>query len=295
MSKFDLAEHMERQMMGTAPAPRDIEIITAEILDLKQKAGSAILGIGQRLVEAKELLDHGEWLTWLAERAEFSERQAQRFMKLAREWSNPTTLSDLGASKALVLLALPPEERERFVEENNVIDMSARELSAAIKARDEALKQAELAEAGKKAAEDARTQMAADMKVANNRLAALRQELDELKNRPIDVAVESASDEELAQARKEAEAAIKEKLAAEQERAAELEKQLKLAGSKEMAAFAVHFETIQADFNRLFVCLAKIDSAEDHDKLVDALEALLRAVGERLPKKGGGRNAPSGA
>lgn len=93
---------------------RTIGAITREILQLKNDAGNAILGIGQRLLEAKAMLPRGEWLPWLTERVEFSERQAQRFMKLAQEWSNPTALSDLGATKALALLALPPEERQKF-------------------------------------------------------------------------------------------------------------------------------------------------------------------------------------
>ena len=97
------------------PAPpegrRDIEAITAEILDAKRVGGEAILTIGRGLTEAKALLSHGEWLPWLEERVEFSEKAAQRFMKLAREYSNPTALSDLGATKALMLLAIPTESR----------------------------------------------------------------------------------------------------------------------------------------------------------------------------------------
>ena len=80
---------------------RDIETITGEILSLKQTAGDAILGIGQRLIEAKELLPHGEWLPWLNEKVEFSERAAQNFMRLAREWSNPQTLADFMAGKSV--------------------------------------------------------------------------------------------------------------------------------------------------------------------------------------------------
>ena len=203
------------ELASAASAARDIETITAEILELKQTAGSAILNIGQRLIEAKEMLDHGEWLPWLEERVEFSERSAQNFMRLAREWSNPQTLADLGASKALTLLALPPVEREEFLSEEHVVngeaksvvDMSARELEKAVKARDAALKQAELDRAEKDAARQAQEKMQADLTFANERLAGLREELEALKNRPIDVAVESASEEELAKARAEGEAA----------------------------------------------------------------------------------------
>ena len=76
-------------------AVRDIHTITQEILDLKKLAGGAILDIGRRLMEAKEQLTHGEWLPWLNEQVEFSERTAQNFMRLAREWTNPQASADL--------------------------------------------------------------------------------------------------------------------------------------------------------------------------------------------------------
>ncbi len=41
-------------------APRDIETITTEILEAKRVGGEAIITIGQRLIEAKAMLDHGE-------------------------------------------------------------------------------------------------------------------------------------------------------------------------------------------------------------------------------------------
>ena len=126
---------------------RDIETITAEVLELKKTAGESILGIGHRLLEAKSVLKHGEWLPWLSERVDLSERAAQNFMRLAREWSNPQTLADLGASKALALLAIPAEDREDFIAAAHVVDggevkkvaeMSTRELDRAIKDRDKA-------------------------------------------------------------------------------------------------------------------------------------------------------------
>lgn len=127
---------------------RDIETITAEVLELKKTAGESILGIGHRLLEAKSVLKHGDWLPWLSERVDLSERAAQNFMRLAREWSNPQALADLGASKALALLAIPEEDREEFISADHVVDggemkkvaeMTTRELDRAIKARDEAV------------------------------------------------------------------------------------------------------------------------------------------------------------
>ena len=147
---------------------RDIETITTEILSLKKTtilslkktAGGAVLAIGQRLIEAKSLLAHGEWLPWLTEQVEFSERSAQNFMRLAREWSNPQTLADLGAAKALVLLALPEPEREAFLAEVPAEDMSVRELEKAIRERNEA--------------QQAQEKMAGDLRLANELLERAR-------------------------------------------------------------------------------------------------------------------------
>ena len=252
MSKTDLGR-LIAQVMDKPDEGRTIEAITGEILDAKRAGGEAILTIGRCLIEAKDMLPHGEWKNWLVDRVEFSERSAQRLMRLAREWSNPTTLSDLGASKALALLALPPEERDQFVAENNVIDMSARQLEQAIKERDEARKAAEQAKADASTAEQARAKMAEDMALLNARLngaredqeralqatARLEQELAELKNRPVDVAVETVVDQEaVEQATAEIRAEMKEKLkvARSQRREAEdalAEIQAKLEKAKE--------------------------------------------------------------
>lgn len=234
MSKPDLGRIIA-QTMAKPVEGRTIETITDEILELKQTAGEAILEIGNRLIEAQAMLSHGEWLTWLTEQVEFSPRTAQRFMRLSREWSNATALSHLGATKALALLALPPDEREQFMaephqvdgQEKNVIDMSARQLEQAIKERDEARKAAEAAKADASAAEQARAKMAEDMWATQNllesaradadsagsRARALEEKLRMLQEQPVEVAVETVVDPEaIEKARAEAVAEIKAKL-----------------------------------------------------------------------------------
>ena len=226
MSKPDLGRIVAQAM--TPPAEvRDIEAITADILDAKRRGGQAILDVGRGLIEAKDLLSHGEWLPWLEERVEFSERTAQKFMRLAREWSNPSTLADLGASKALMLLALPEGEREELLEDPAVIDMTARQLEDAIRERNEARVAAETAQAEARAAEDARAKMEEDMRLLNARLegsradreqamqdvARLEHELAELQARPVEVAVETVVDQEAIEAaRKEAVSEMQAKL-----------------------------------------------------------------------------------
>ena len=289
---------------------RDIEAITNDILEAKRRGGEAILTIGRCLTEAKQSLPHGEWLPWLNERVEFSESTAQRFMKLAREWSNPSALTDLGAAKALTLLALPAEEREVFMtehhnvggEEKTVIDMTSRELEKAIRERKEAQEAAARAEAEAKTAEEARAKMEEDMKLLNARLsgaqedreqaaqaaARLEAELEELKARPVEVAVETVVDQEaIEKARAEAVAEMRDKLnkAREAKEAAEArrknaeealeqirlqleeqaraEKKAALGEDKDLAQFELLFDQTKETVNRMHGILLKVQSRDE--------------------------------
>lgn len=164
---------------------RGIETITEEIIFYKNVGGQAVIEIGRRLTEAKAQLKHGEWLPWLREKVEFSETSAQNFMRIAREYGNTHLVGDLGASKALVLLALPASERENFAsekhlvngEEKSVSEMSKRELEEAIRQRKLAelerdKMQRELDEQ-RKANEEAATALRAELEKARKSAAAM--------------------------------------------------------------------------------------------------------------------------
>ena len=306
------------QTMTKPAGDRTIEAITGEILDAKRAGGEAILTIGRCLIEAKDMLPHGEWLPWLTEQVEFSPRTAQNFMRLAREWSNTQTLADLGASKALTLLALPAEEREQFMEDHDVIDMSARQLEQAIKDRDEARKAAEAAQAEARTAEQARAKMAEDMALLNARLTGAREdreqavesakkletELAELKTRPVDVAVETVADPEaLEKARAEAIAEMQAKLDKAKERQKKAEAQAKeaqadlertqvqlqeserarknavLASDEDMATFQVLFQQAQDQANKMRGILLKLRGRSDQTA-AQGVEKALRALAE---------------
>jgi len=69
---------------------------------------------GELLIQAKSMIKHGEWCKWLQDNCTFSERTAQAYMKLAKDFpkledSKAKTVADLPLRKALSLLAEPRE------------------------------------------------------------------------------------------------------------------------------------------------------------------------------------------
>lgn len=74
-------------------------------------------------------------------KVEFSPITAQRFMRVASEFSNFHTCENLTQSKIFTLLDLPPEERDDFVAQEHEIngqtktvnEMTTRELQQTIK------------------------------------------------------------------------------------------------------------------------------------------------------------------
>ena len=69
------------------------------------------MAAGDLLIEAKRQLEHGQWLPWLRDHVKISEREAQRYMRLARNRAvteaKNDTVSDLTLNGALALLTTP--------------------------------------------------------------------------------------------------------------------------------------------------------------------------------------------
>ena len=121
----------------------NLETTTTEILMLKDQTAQNIIEIGKRLIEVKENLQHGEYLSWLKTKVQFTERTAQRFMQVGKEFSNTTSLSHLGSTKLFLLAGLDEENRQEVMQENNLGDMTTRELEQVVKEKKEIKKQLE--------------------------------------------------------------------------------------------------------------------------------------------------------
>ncbi|AHF11306.1 MULTISPECIES: DUF3102 domain-containing protein [Dehalobacter] len=84
---------------------------------------AAAVEIRRRLTEAKALLMFGEWGQWLEESVSYSQRTADRLMKVFREYgsklpeasacsSNCALVRNLTYSQAVILLGVPEEGRK---------------------------------------------------------------------------------------------------------------------------------------------------------------------------------------
>ena len=113
-------------------------ILTETEVAQRMLLNSAIV-IGKNLTEAKAFVKHGEWENWRKERVNYSVRNAQKFMQVYKKYNgnkidNQSVYSSLGYSQAIELLAVPPDEREKFAEEIGARDLTITELREEIKA-----------------------------------------------------------------------------------------------------------------------------------------------------------------
>lgn len=313
----------------------EAEKIAHEINAIKRTTAQNVLAsameIGRLLCEAKDRVPHGAWGAWLRDNVSYSVSNANNMMRLFRErqrmeqidffGNNDVDLFEgLGVSQAIALLDVPVEERKAFVEENDVPNMSVRELQAAIKAREEAEERERAATAEADELRRQNEEMEQAVAEANEELFSLKTSAtglqaeekkkleDELKAKykaEADKKIEAAkktADKKIEEARKESEEAAKQAAeafekekeeirAAERarveaeaaERMAELENRLKaqaIAASPYLTEFKVHMEAFQREYRTMNDLT---EAAEREDPAVGAnLRSVLTRIKEAL-------------
>ena len=70
------------------------------VLDAAKTAAERSIEAGRALLEAKELVKHGEWGAWLKEHCDLPERTARLYMAIARSGLESATVADLGLKGA---------------------------------------------------------------------------------------------------------------------------------------------------------------------------------------------------
>lgn len=102
--------------MNEIALSNNLSQIELEINHHKQIAGQSIWEIGRRLNHVKENdLAHGQFGEWL-DNVKISHSQARKFMTIAKQLSNRSTLNDLGASALYLIATLPEEEKQEQIE-----------------------------------------------------------------------------------------------------------------------------------------------------------------------------------
>lgn len=211
---------------------RPLETIEYEINELTKQAQTAAvyyaINIGSRLLEAKNQVPHGEWENWLTDKVNYSQRTAETYIQVYKEYghaqqsmfgANPQAFANLSFTKLVALLAIPAEEREDFAKEVDAENLSVRELKDEIKKvkeeRDAALREKTDTE---KKLEDALAEVNRAAKDKQTEIDDLRRQIEELSDKD----TSGASDDELAAIRAEVEAEQKEKF---EKKLAKLEKE----------------------------------------------------------------------
>ena len=307
---------------------RDINIVTAEIRDICAQAQRMMLvyavEIGRRLVEAKDILPHGAWGEWLKNEVHFSQSTANKHMKIFEAYGskqlslfgaelNSETFTNLNYSQALKLLAIPDEERESFVKENDIENKSVREIDRLIKERDEALEREAAAVEDAKEMQFAKRQSETMLEEYRKKLemaektaeekercaAGLKKGIDKLQAE-LDGAKKAVENREIPKAKldemkKKLQKKVEEELQAAKDRQTELEAEIESANrAADMAKaqidalqaqlataapavteFKTVFSQVQESILRLMDMLDKPELGDTKEKLKSALSAML--------------------
>jgi chromosome segregation ATPase len=300
-------------------------LIAAEINSIKEQTQKIILinsiEIGRRLAEAKSLLQHGEWGKWLEESVEYSQRTANNLMKIFEQYGDKQlslfgseaksqALANLSYTQAVALLGVPEDERENFVKENDIENMSTRELQQAIKDKQEIEKKLKEAEQQAKKEKQAREKLAKEREKLEQQLKEqaelgdrLNDELErakaennkdeiELLQSKLDDAVKEVGDsltkikdlERLLKEKPIEAPAVVERVPEEIEKElAELRAKVGQQGvDKSVVKFQVSFESLVNEFKSLLGTLDEIHDQETNQKYKKAVKGLIDKMSERL-------------
>lgn len=288
---------------------RPPEVIAAEINQIKRSTAQYVLlqsiEIGRLLVEAKQAVPFGDWSGWLEVNCAYSQSNANNLMRIYKEYGEDSQMSffetnklelygNLNRSQAVALLALPSDEREEFVRENDVEKMSVSELEDAIRKvkeeseeklraaeslRDDAIKRAgDMLTAAQKA-EAERDKAKKANKTVNEKLSAaladrdkLQMKLTELENKKAEISPE---------VRAKIEAEAEAHCAKDLEELMTANKKLKAAADPTAQKFSVYFEDFQSLFNKMKKIISDADETIG-EKLRSALKFTLEKMEEGL-------------
>ena len=98
----------------TPDSSTSLEELTSGIRFYLREMGQNVIEIGKRLIFAKELVPHGEWLSWLDDNFGLKYRMAANFMAVAERFGNVHSNAHLNQTQMIQMLVLPEGEEEKF-------------------------------------------------------------------------------------------------------------------------------------------------------------------------------------
>lgn len=281
---------------------RTAATIAAEIRMLdRQAAGicmSYIIEIGRRLVEAKSMVADGMWLEYIKTELNYEKSTAQNYMRLYERYgtgqqsmfgtfAETETFGRLTYTKALALLQVPDEDLEEFAENNDIENMSTRELQQVIRERDAAIsdREAAVAQVGVLQAkvdiqDKVVDKLTAELKSVSDNFDAKAAEVEKLRNDLRSAKEKEASAKSALKKAKEnpdIPEAVMEKLRAEAEAAAT--EKATADAKKKLDTAAKEMETVQADLRRT---QKELEEAQKEAKLQNPDAAVFKELFEQV-------------
>ena len=271
----------------TSIQDRETEQLTIEVNTIYQQMetiGNIGLQLaaeaGERLIEIKGRLAHGEFESWCKDNLTFSKRKAENMMRWSQKckdensiFSKTQTFTDLGISKVWALLAAPEEVAEEVIKEG-ASDMSVRELQEEISR----LKlEKEKVEGLARATEEEQANLEEEIEILKRQLEEARRE-SEIKAEEENSQSTSEAEEEIEQLKKKLEAAetnlrkTKEKLKTEKNSSdkkieeaiskakAEAQKEAEAKTNKSLEDITKKYEESQSVINKLQTALANSEN-----------------------------------
>lgn len=171
---------------------RSPEVIAKEINLIKENTRvmliNASIEIGRRLTEAKEIVPHGEWSNWLEKNVDYKKSTANNLMAVFKKFGAEQlnlvgdnvkeAYKELTLSQAILLLPLQETEIEELQKENNISEMTTRELKKAIEAKKKAEERANEIEEDLKSTKALNQSMIDQNKQLTKEMAKLKEELN---------------------------------------------------------------------------------------------------------------------
>ena len=112
--------------------------LETEIKSYISQISQNIIEIGKRLIQAKSLVQHGQWQDWLKNNFQLSKSTAYNFMQCAERYKTFQSIGNLNSTQMIALLSLPESDTEEFIKQKAnagtpVSDMSIKTLRKEIK------------------------------------------------------------------------------------------------------------------------------------------------------------------